>query len=58
MFVQILCFWTFSIVMSLSKNTILSIDWAQLSRFYLKTGDRIQSPKRYVLKNRQDGVCR
>jgi hypothetical protein len=50
--VQKLRFWTLSIVLSSSKNTILfifqntalspeigtsSIDWAQLSRFYLKT---------------------
>jgi hypothetical protein len=60
---QILCSWTLSIVLSLSKNTVLfifqnsvsdtgfclrlqvkppvigtiSIDWAELSRFYLKT---------------------
>jgi hypothetical protein len=31
------------------------IDWAQLSRFYLKTG-RVQSPKRCVLKYKQDSV--
>jgi hypothetical protein len=57
--VRILCCWTSSIVLSLSKNIVLfisqnttfrrldsvsgpeigtsSIDWAQLSRFYLKT---------------------
>jgi hypothetical protein len=32
-----------------------SIDWTQLSRFYLKK-ETIQSPKRCVLKNKQDGV--
>jgi hypothetical protein len=36
--IQILCFWTLSIVLLLSKNRpTSSIDWAQLSRFYLKT---------------------
>jgi hypothetical protein len=44
--VQILCFWTLSIVQSVPKNIVLfiflqvgtsSIDWAQLRRFYLKT---------------------
>jgi hypothetical protein len=33
----------------------LCIDWAQLSRFYLKT-ETIQAPKRCVLKNKHDGV--
>jgi hypothetical protein len=32
-----------------------SIDWAQLSRFLPEDGDRIQSPKRLVLKNKQGG---
>jgi hypothetical protein len=30
--------------------------WAQLSWFSLKTGDRIQSPKRCVMKYKQYGV--
>jgi hypothetical protein len=34
-----------------------SIDWAQLSRFNLKT-ETIKSPKRCVLKNKEDGVYR
>jgi hypothetical protein len=31
-----------------------SIDWAKLSRFYLNT-ETESSPKRCVLKNKQDG---
>jgi hypothetical protein len=30
-----------------------SIDWVQLSRFLPEDGDRIQSPKRYVLNKKQ-----
>jgi hypothetical protein len=32
-----------------------SIDWAKLSRVLPEDGDRIQSPKRRVSKNKQDG---
>jgi hypothetical protein len=87
----VVCFWTLSIFLSLSKSysvyiskcnisetgfclhlqgkptqlgpvnraspeiATMSIDWAQLSRFYLKT-DRIRSLKCCVLKYKQDGV--
>jgi hypothetical protein len=35
-----------------------SIDWAHMSRFLPEDGDRIQSLKCCVLKNKQDGVFR
>jgi Zn-finger protein len=32
------------------------MDWVELSRLLPEDGDRIQSPKRCVLKNKEDGV--
>jgi hypothetical protein len=63
--VQILRFWTLSIVSSLSKDPVLfifqeigtsSIDWTQLSRFLPEDGDTIQFPKRCVLKCKQEDI--
>jgi hypothetical protein len=75
---KILCFWTLSIVLSLSKNTVLfifknnvsetkfclllQVKSAQLgpvdrvSPYLPENGDRIQCPKRCVLKYKQDDV--
>jgi hypothetical protein len=69
-----LCFWTLSIVLSLSKNTVLTLsclffkqqrfgDWILSPELYRlgpteqvlpEDGDRIQSPKRCSLKNKQE----
>jgi hypothetical protein len=64
---RILCFWTISIKLSLSKNTVFFIfqkktfrrlDSVSVFRFQVKPedGERVQSPKRFFLKNKQVGV--
>jgi hypothetical protein len=66
--VQILNFWTLSIILSLSKNTVLFIiqnthnvsetgrrKKSGLQNVLLEDRDGIQCPKRCVLKNKQDG---
>jgi hypothetical protein len=50
-YIQILCFWTLSIVLSLPKNRSV---YFSKPNVLLEDGDRIQSSKHCVLKNKQD----